>query len=105
MTHQNDFTVPAEIMEQITTEGIEYGPQMIALLINEAMKLEREQYLKANPMSTARNGRAMLCAYVFPLNTNSVSNIIENGRVYKQLLSCQYKRFSKNDRNYPQMVI
>ena len=26
---------------------MEYGPQMIALLINMAMKLEREQYLKA----------------------------------------------------------
>ena len=47
MTHQNDFTVPAEIMEQIVAEGIEYGPQMIAVLINAAMKLEREQYLKA----------------------------------------------------------
>ena len=47
MTHQNNFTVPAEIMEQIAAEGIEHGPQMIALLINMAMKLEREQYLKA----------------------------------------------------------
>ena len=47
MTYQDDFTVPAEIMEQIAAEGIEYGPQMIAMLINMAMKLEREQYLKA----------------------------------------------------------
>jgi len=47
MTHQNNFAVPAEIMEQIAAEGIEYGSQMIAVLINAAMKLEREQYLKA----------------------------------------------------------
>jgi len=47
MTYQNNFTVPAEIMEQIVAEGIEYGPQMIALLINAAMKMEREQFLQA----------------------------------------------------------
>ena len=47
MTYQDDFTVPAEIVEHITSEGIEYGPQMIAMLINTAMKLERERYLRA----------------------------------------------------------
>jgi len=47
MTHQNDFIVPAEIMEQIAAEGIEYAPRISELLINAAMKLEREQYLKA----------------------------------------------------------
>lgn len=47
MTYQDDFTVPAEIMEQIAEEGLEYAPQMLAMLINAAMKLERERYLKA----------------------------------------------------------
>ncbi len=34
-------------MEQIAEEGLEYAPQMLAMLINAAMKLERERYLKA----------------------------------------------------------
>ena len=38
MTYQDDFTVPAEIMEQIAAEGLAYGPQMIALLINSPLK-------------------------------------------------------------------
>ena len=36
-------------MEQIASEGLEAIPEMITILINEAMRLEREQYLRAGP--------------------------------------------------------
>ena len=47
MTYPHHFTIPAEIMEQITEEGMGYIPQIIEQLMNVAMKAEREQYLKA----------------------------------------------------------
>jgi len=47
MTYQENCTIPAEILEAITAEGIEKLPELIRILVNEAMKLEREQHLGA----------------------------------------------------------
>jgi len=47
MTYQPNCTLPEEILEQITTDGLEALPELIRVLINEAMRLEREQYLGA----------------------------------------------------------
>jgi transposase-like protein len=47
MTYQADCTLPAEILETITAGGLESLPELIRVLVNEAMKLEREQHLGA----------------------------------------------------------
>jgi putative transposase len=47
MTYQNDFTLPAEIMEQIAEGGMAYLPELIQTLINTAMQIERQKYLGA----------------------------------------------------------
>ena len=47
MTYQNNFTLPPEIMEQISEQGFDYLPELIRDMINAAMKLEREKYLRA----------------------------------------------------------
>ena len=47
MTYQPNCTLPEEILEQIATDGLEALPELIRMLINEAMRLEREQYLGA----------------------------------------------------------
>jgi len=47
MTYQTDCTLPEEILEQIATDGLEALPELIRVLINEAMRLEREQHLGA----------------------------------------------------------
>lgn len=49
MTYQGDFTLPDELLEQISTQGIDFIPELIRLLINTAMKAERQQYLGAAP--------------------------------------------------------
>ena len=41
MTYPHHFTLPAEILEQIAQEGLEYIPQIIEQLMNVAMKAER----------------------------------------------------------------
>jgi len=45
MTYQNDSTLPNEIMEQIAEQGLDYLPELIRLVVNAAMKAERQQYL------------------------------------------------------------
>lgn len=47
MTYQNDFTIPSEIMEQITHEGFDCLPDLIRVMINTAMQAERQQYIGA----------------------------------------------------------
>jgi transposase-like protein len=45
MTYQPDCTLPEEILEQLAADGLEALPELIRVLINEAMRLERAQHL------------------------------------------------------------
>ncbi len=47
MTYPDHFTLPAEIVEQIAEQGLDYLPELIHTLINTAMQLERQKYLGA----------------------------------------------------------
>lgn len=49
MTYQEDFTLPAELMEQVSKQGFEILPELIQVIINTAMQAERQQHLKAAP--------------------------------------------------------
>ena len=44
MTHQNDYTFANELVEK----GLEAVPEMIRVLINQAMQVERSKYLQAD---------------------------------------------------------
>jgi len=47
MTYQTNCTIPEELLEQLAAEGLEALPELIRILINEAMRLEREGHLGA----------------------------------------------------------
>ena len=49
MTYHSDFTLPADLLEQIAAEGFEALPELIRIVINAAMQAERQQYLRAAP--------------------------------------------------------
>jgi transposase-like protein len=49
MTYPTDFTVPAELLEQIASQGLDYIPELVRILVNAAMRAERETYLGAEP--------------------------------------------------------
>jgi transposase-like protein len=49
MTYRGDFTLPAEILEQIAEHGFEALPELIRIVVNAAMQAERQQYLNAAP--------------------------------------------------------
>lgn len=60
MTYQNDFTLPTELLEQIASEGLDYLPELVRILINAATQTEREKHLGAGPYerSAERRGYA-----------------------------------------------
>lgn len=60
MTYQDDFTLPSELLEQIATQGFDILPELIRIMVNAAMRGERQQYLGAAPYqhSPDRNGHA-----------------------------------------------
>ena len=47
MTYQNDFTLPTELLEQIASEGLDYLPELVCILINAATQIDREKHLGA----------------------------------------------------------
>ena len=63
MTYQSDCILPVELLEQIAAEGTEALPELIRVLINEAMRLEREQYLGASPYERSPERRGYANGY------------------------------------------
>jgi transposase-like protein len=60
MTYREDFTLPAELLEQVQEQGLDVLPELIRVIINTAMQAERAEYLKAAPYqhTQERNGYA-----------------------------------------------
>ena len=60
MTYQPDFTLPTELLEQIVSQGLDFIPELIRIIVNTAMRAERENYLGAElyQHSNQRQGHA-----------------------------------------------
>ena len=60
MTYQNDFTLPTELLEQIASEGLDFLPELVRILINIAIQIDCERYLGAGhyERSPERRGHA-----------------------------------------------
>ncbi len=60
MTYQDDFTLPTELLEQIASEGFDFLPELVRILVNAAMRVERQKHLGAGPYerSPERHGYA-----------------------------------------------
>ena len=63
MTYQPDCTLPKELLEQIAAGGFEALPELIQVLIDEAMRLEREQHLGAGPYERTPERRGQANGY------------------------------------------
>jgi len=49
MTYQDYCTVPTELLQQIAAEGLDAMPELVCILINSAMKIERQRFLGVGP--------------------------------------------------------
>ena len=60
MTYSEDFTLPAELLEQVQEQGLDVLPELIWVIINAAMQAEREQHINAElyQHTEARSGYA-----------------------------------------------
>lgn len=60
MTCQPDFTLPAELLEQIASQGFDFIPELVRIVVNTAMQAERENHLGVKPYqrSNERQGYA-----------------------------------------------
>lgn len=60
MTYQPNCTVPDEILEQIAEQGLDYLPELIRIVVNTAMQIERQKHLGAAPFERTpqRRGHA-----------------------------------------------
>ena len=63
MTYQDDFTLPVELLEQISAEGFEFLPELIRILINAAMQAERQKYLRAGDYERTAERRGYANGY------------------------------------------
>lgn len=57
MTYRSDCTLPNEMLEQIAEQGLDYLPELIRLVVNAAMKAERQQYLGVAPYERSEKRR------------------------------------------------
>jgi len=47
MTHQNDYTFSQALLEDLSRQGLDGTSELIRIILNEAMRVEREKYLGA----------------------------------------------------------
>jgi transposase-like protein len=60
MTYKSDCTLPEELLDQITEQGLDVLPELIRTVINVAMQIERQNHLGVDPYerSPARRDHA-----------------------------------------------
>jgi putative transposase len=63
MTYRDDFTLPAELMEQVAEQGLEILPELIRIVVNAAMQAERSEYLEAAPYQHTEERRGYANGY------------------------------------------
>ena len=55
MTHQNDYNLSEHTLEEITCQGIEAVPELVRILLNNVMQVERAKYLQAGEYERTEN--------------------------------------------------
>ena len=63
MTHDMNSTISPELLEEIASQGINAIPEMIRILINNAMLLERQAYLGVAPYERSSQRRDQANGY------------------------------------------
>lgn len=60
MTHRSELTLPTDLLEAIVDQGLDVLPELVRVLVNEVMRIERQQYLAAAPYqrTAERRGHA-----------------------------------------------
>jgi hypothetical protein len=49
MTYKDDFTLPTELLEHVAEQGLDFLPELIRIVINTVMQVERQKHLGVGP--------------------------------------------------------
>lgn len=63
MTHQNDYNLSAGKIEELTRNGFEAVPEMLRVLLNSIMQVERAKYLQAGEYERTENRKGHANGY------------------------------------------
>jgi putative transposase len=92
MTYQTDCTLPEELLEQIAQEGLASLPSLIQAVINQAMQIERQNYLGVGPYERSEERQGYANGYKPKTVATRVGNItfdvpqVRAGGFYPQAL-------------------
>jgi len=75
MTYQEDFTLPIELLEQIAEQGFDFIPELLRVMMNSAMQIERQKYLGVGPYERSQERRAHANGYKPKTVKTRVGNI------------------------------
>jgi putative transposase len=63
MIYKNDCTLPSEYLEELAKQGLDGLPDLVRILVNEAMRIERENFLGAKPYERTEERRGHANGY------------------------------------------
>ena len=92
MTYRNDFTLPAELLEQVQEQGLDVLPELIRIVLNAAMQAERSEHLQAAPYQHSEERRGYANGYKPKTLRTRVGDItfavpqVREGGFYPQVL-------------------
>lgn len=75
MTYQPNYTISDNLMEEIIAGGLDAIPEMIRILVNTAMRAERQAYLGAEPYERTPERRDQANGYKPKTVTTRMGNI------------------------------
>lgn len=75
MTYEHNYTLPPELLEQIAVAGFDALPDLIRILINTAMQVERQQYLGVGPYERSAERQDYANGYKAKTVTTRVGDI------------------------------
>jgi hypothetical protein len=96
MTYLNNFTLPAELLEQITSEGLDFLPELVRFLINAATQIDREKYLGAGHYERTPERRGHANGFKPKTIYISPSSPWENAYIVNSGLKCPLNRGLKS---------
>lgn len=63
MIYKNNCTLPSEYLEEMAKQGLEGLPELVRVIVNEAMRIERENYLNAKSYERTEGRRGYANGY------------------------------------------
>lgn len=92
MIYDKNCTLPEEYVDQLTEQGLEGLPDLIRVFVNEAMQIERENFLNAKPYERSKDRRGYANGYKPKTVSTRVGKVtfaipqVREGNFYPQAL-------------------